>query len=125
MFVADTHAWVYYLLNKLPSKSNDIFTSVENGKDIIYVPSICLSECVHLIGTDKVLLTYNELFSRFEKSSNFIVAPLTFEITKLIPEIHLNELHDRIIVATTKFLDTTLITKDKEIMRSKIVKTVW
>ena len=38
MYVADTHAWIYYLLNKLPAKSNSIFASVERGEDFIVVP---------------------------------------------------------------------------------------
>lgn len=124
MYVADTHAWVYYLLNKLPSASNQVFTSVENGDDIMFVPTIALCECVHLIGRNKLILTYDELFSRFDESNNFFVAPLNFEITKSIPEIYLKELHDRIIVATTKFLNATLITKDKEITKSNIIKTI-
>ena len=125
MFVADTHAWVYYLLNKLPHKSNKVFTSIENGDDIILVPTISLSECVHLIERKRIVLTYNELFSRLEESNNFVVVPLTFEIVKLIPEIRLKELHDKIIVATAKFLKSALITKDKEIIKSGIVNTIW
>jgi PIN domain nuclease of toxin-antitoxin system len=125
MYVADTHAWLYYLLNRLPHASNKIFSSVENGDGVIFVPAIALSECVHLIGKKKIILTYEDLFSRFDESNNFVVAPLTLEITKIISKIELKELHDRIIVATAKFLNANLITKDKEIIKSEIVKTIW
>ena len=125
MYVADTHAWVYYLLNRLPNTSNNIFASVENGNDVIFVPTIALSECIHLIGKKKIILTYEGLFSRFDESNNFIVAPLNLDITKHVSEINLKELHDRIIVATAEFLNATLITKDKEIIKSGIVKTIW
>lgn len=74
MYVADTHAWIYYLLNKLPLTSNRVFADVEKGNDSIFVPTISLSECVHLIGSNKIILTYDELFSRFDMSNNFIVA---------------------------------------------------
>ncbi|MFQ6061919.1 MAG: hypothetical protein ACE5J9_01925 [Methanosarcinales archaeon] len=40
MYVADTHAWVYYLLDKLPTKANNIFISAESGETTILVPSI-------------------------------------------------------------------------------------
>lgn len=102
MYVADTHAWVYYLLNKLPRAANQVFTSTENGKDVMFVPTIALGECVYLI-----------------------VVPLTFDITKTLPNINLKELHDKMIAATAKFLGATLITKDKEIRDSNIVKTIW
>jgi PIN domain nuclease of toxin-antitoxin system len=44
---------------------------------------------------------------------------------KLLPEIELKELHDRIIVATAKILNAKLITKDRRIRESEIVETVW
>jgi PIN domain nuclease of toxin-antitoxin system len=39
--------------------------------------------------------------------------------------LKLKEIHDRIIVASAKILNTKLITKDKEIKKSRIVETVW
>ena len=125
MYVADTHAWIYYLLNKLPAKSNSIFASVERGEDFIVVPTIALSECIHLIESKRITVTFEDIFSRFEKGSNFLVVPLNFEITKFLPSIKIKELHDKIIVATTKFISATLITKDKDIIKSKLVNTVW
>ena len=84
-----------------------------------------INECIYLIEKEKLKLDYKTLFSRFEESNNFLIAPLDLEITKIVPNIKLRELHDRIIVATAKFLDATLITKDKEIIKSRIVKTIW
>jgi predicted nuclease of predicted toxin-antitoxin system len=43
----------------------------------------------------------------------------------MLPKINIKELHDKIIVSTAKFLNATLITKDKEIRDSNIVKTIW
>ena len=125
MYVCDTHAWIYYLLNKLPPNLNSIFSSVEKGEDIILVPTIVLNECIHLVESRKISLTYKELFSRLEESSNFLIVPLDFEITKLVPSVKLSELHDRIIVATAKYYDAVLLTKDGEIINSRVVKTVW
>jgi hypothetical protein len=45
-------------------------------------------------------------------SNNFIPVSLNLEITKMLPEIKLSELHDRIIVATAKILKAKLITED-------------
>ena len=125
MYVADTHAWARYLLNKLPDKSEKIFSDVEAFEDLMFVPTICLNECIYLIEKKRLILDYKTLFSRFEEGNNFLIAPLDLEITKIVPNIKLRELHDRIIVATAKFLGATLITKDKEIIKSGIVKTIW
>ena len=125
MYVLDTHAWIYYLLNKLPKELDNIFASVEKYNDVMFVPTIVLNECIHIIDSGKISMDYEELFSKFDAGYNFIVVPLDLEITKIVPRIKLSELHDRIIVATAKTLNATLITKDEEIVKSKLVKTVW
>jgi len=56
---------------------------------------------------------------------NFVPASLNFQVIRLLPKINLGELHDRIIVATTRILNAKLITKDEEIRKSRIVETVW
>ncbi len=55
---------------------------------------------------------------------NFVPASLNLQVIRLLPHIRLKELHDRIIVATAKILNATLITKDEEIKNSKIVETI-
>ena len=43
---------------------------------------------------------------------------------RLLPEIEVGELHDRII-ATAKILNAKLITRDKEIRKAGVVDVVW
>jgi len=124
-YVADTHAWIFYLLNKLPTKANDAFKSVEKGESMMFVPTIALAECIHLIEGKKIALNLKELFIKFETGANFVPVSLNFEIIKEISKIKLEEIHDRIIVATARFLDAKLITKDSDIINSKLVETVW
>jgi PIN domain nuclease of toxin-antitoxin system len=116
----------FYLLNKLPKKVNNISLSVEKGNYIMFVPTISLAECVYLVETGKIALDYKELFNKFEISNNFIPVSLNLEIVKMLPEIELPELHDRIIVvAAAKILGAKLITKDKYIVESGLVETIW
>jgi len=78
-----------------------------------------------LVENKKIDLDFNELLERIEISSNFIPASFNFQVVKLLPEIKLSELHDRIIVATAKLLNAKLITKDREIIESRFVEVVW
>jgi predicted nucleic acid-binding protein len=70
-------------------------------------------------------LYLNIVSLKFRISSNFIPISLNLEITEMLPEIKLPELHDRIIVATAKILGAKLITKDKDIVESGLVETIW
>ena len=78
-----------------------------------------------MVENKKIDLDFNELLERIEISSNFIPASFNFQVVKLLPEIKLSELHDRIIVATAKLLNAKLITKDREIIESRFVEVVW
>jgi hypothetical protein len=70
---------VFYLLNKLPKKVNNIFLSVEKGNDIMFISTIFLAKCLYLVETVKIALNYKELFNKFEISNNFITVSLNLE----------------------------------------------
>ena len=124
-YVADTHAWVYYLLDMLPRGADEVFRRAERGEATIFVPTIVLAECIYLVERGRISLSYDELFSRLKIAGNFLVVPLTLEVVEEIPRVPLRELHDRIVVATARLLDAALITKDDEIRASRLVETLW
>lgn len=80
---------------------------------------------MYLVETKKIELDYNTLISKIEVSSNFVPVSFNFQVVKVLPEIKLRELHDRIIVATAKLLNAKLITKDEEIRNSGVVEVIW
>ncbi|WP_330999840.1 type II toxin-antitoxin system VapC family toxin [Archaeoglobus neptunius] len=123
--MTDAHPFIWYLADKLPPAIDRIFTSAEKGEAIIFVPTIVLAECLYLAETGKIKLNLNELISKMELSSNFVPVSFNFQVFKLLPEIKIKEIHDRVIVATAKLLNAKLITKDREIRESGIVEVVW
>lgn len=124
-YVADTHAWVYYLLDILPDKADEAFTQAERGKAYIFVPTIALAECVHLVERGKIKMDLNELFYKVKVDENFIPVPLTLDIVERIHRLPLSEIHDRIIVATCQALGAITLTRDVEIVESRVVETLW
>lgn len=124
-YVADTHAWVYYLLDRLPKDAEDAFSSAERGESIVFVPTISLAECVYLVENRKISLKYEELFSRLRAAANFSAASLTLELVEKLPSIRLHDIHDRIIVVTAQLLNASVLTKDPDIVNSGLVSTVW
>jgi len=48
-----------------------------------------------------------------------------FQVMKLLPEIGLKELHDRVIVSTAKMLNAKLLTKDRKIRETGIAEVIW
>ena len=125
LYVTDTHALVWYILDTLPEAVDSVFTSAEKGESTIFVPTIVLAECLYLIEKGKIDFNFDDLLKRIEMGKNFISTSFDFQVVTLLPEIKIGELHDRIIVATAKMLNARLITKDRKIKEAGIVEVVW
>ena len=125
LFVTDTHPLVWYMLGELPERVDEIFRLAEAGDSSIFIPTIVLAECLYLVEEGKIELDFNDLLGRLGRSKNFIPTSFNFQVMKLLPEINLRELHDRIIIATAKILNASLITKDRVIRESGLVAVVW
>lgn len=125
IYVADTHAWVFYLLDKLPKKVDKVFSEAERGRTFIFIPTIALAECLYLVERKKIDLDFSNLLSKLRNGGNFVPVPLTLNVVERLPNVPLLEIHDRIIVATAQILDAKVLTKDKHIAESGFVKTIW
>jgi len=125
LFVTDTHPLVWYILGELPERVDEIFRLAEAGDSSIFIPTIVLAECLYLVEEGKIELDFDDLLGRLGRSKNFIPTSFNFQVMKLLPEINLRELHDRIIIATAKILNASLITKDRVIRESGLVAVVW
>ena len=60
-----------------------------------------------------------------EKTNNYIVVDLDLEIVNVASKISGMDLHDRLIVATAKYLEVPIISNDKVIRNSGIIVIIW
>lgn len=128
LYVADTHALVWYW-TKSPQLSPhvlSIFRESVNGLHTIVIPAIVLAEVMDITEKKRVPLSFRSLLARLEKGANFAIFPLTTEIIRTAATIKLRgELHDRLIVATAKWLDANVLSKDERIKEGGIVPVIW
>jgi predicted nucleic acid-binding protein len=126
LYVADAHAFVRYLTNTLPEKIDRIFEMAEQEKTHILIPAIAVAEIIYIFEKTESEHKLWEMFNKIDLYPSFSIHPLDERILKIIPEISLKELHDRIIVATCILVKAKgLITKDENIRKSELVKTIW
>ena len=128
-YVTDTHCLLWFLSNdnsKLSEKAKEIFENVEEGNDIIIIPSIVLLELMRILEKRNLKDKFNQILKEIEETDNYEIYSLNINIVKVVFEIiKTKELHDRIIIATAKLLGLPLITKDKDIVNSKEVECIW
>ena len=127
-YVTDTHSLIWYLTEdkKLGKNALSIFNDADNGKAIIIVPTIVLAEIISICEKKRVELKIREVLDKIKNSLNYIPYNLDVEtLEKVISIKNIPEIHDKIIVAISLLTNSKLITKDKEIVNSKLVEAIW
>lgn len=129
--VTDTHALIWYLEDsqRLSFEARKIFNDCDDGKIVIYIPTICLIEIVYLQEKGRIPddLRNKLEIELYSDTTNFILADLTIDIVNAvsqIPRSAVPDMPDRIIAGTAIHLSLPLISRDSKIQLSD-VETIW
>ena len=123
-YVIDTQALIKFLNGQkvINDKINEILKKAEEGKKIIFIPSVVLFEIGYLHEKGKVPISLKDIEDIVNNSINYVEERLSMSIIKTAFEIKdIPELHDRLIAGTAKHLNLPLITNDPIILKSESV----
>ena len=126
-YVTDTHSLVWYLTEdpRLSNKALSVLASSENEGTII-VPAVVLAEIMFIARKGRVTISFDETLKKIEESDNFVIAPLDSDTLRIADKIEADlEMHDKLIAATALYYEAPLITKDENLILSKVITTVW
>ncbi|HID91169.1 TPA: type II toxin-antitoxin system VapC family toxin [Candidatus Bathyarchaeota archaeon] len=126
VYVSDAVAFLYFLLDRLPPMANDAFGEAEKGEAVLYLPTIAAAELHYLFAKKGWLGWWDRLRARVSESPTFQYYPFNEQVLSIIDKTKAGEIHDRIIISTTKLTKANaLITKDEELRKLREVKTIW
>lgn len=123
MLILDTHVFIWLINgNKLLQKTG-LLTHIQKAakKSSIYIPAISLWEISMLVSKNRITLSENTIdwIKNATSAPGISIFPLSpevaYESTILPGEFHADPA-DRMIVATARILDWTLVTFDKRII---------
>lgn len=121
--VIDTHILFWVLTQDLEKITTAALNSLNQADEII-VPTMILLELLGLLQKKKALKYFDILLEQIP-SSKYVVIPMDIAIIKETRRIKTElELHDKVVVATAKYLGLPIVTKDEEITK-KYKKTIW
>ena len=130
MILLDTHVW-WYALNEPKKLSNKAYKIIkENSPDKRAIASISMWEFSMMVKTGKVEINIptDQWLDQAVNSTGIEVYELNTKIAaescNLPGEFH-QDPADRIITATARINNITVITKDKKIIGYPYVKTAW
>ena len=131
MITIDTHVIIWDALKPdlLSKKAREALHTANETDGIIFC-EISLWEIAMLMRKKriKINISYLEFINLLKASNNYIfkgISPEIAELSASLPEEINQDPADRIICATSIQTNTKLITADKNLRKSKIVKTIW
>jgi PIN domain nuclease of toxin-antitoxin system len=130
-FVTDTHPFVHHVTgrrSRLGRKALHVFDAVKRGREMMIVPFTVLEEVMLLseIGKIRLPLPFRDFVVSIRQAENFDLgvndADLLLEAATFTT---VRDPYDRLIIAQARVAGVPLITGDKQIQESGLVRTVW
>ncbi len=118
--------WFLEKSRKLGSKAREI---LKDDSQQLVIPSIVLAEIKYLAFKGKTKLSLNEVLEVIQDDDRCVVYPLDSNVIEIMPPAL--DIHDGIICGTALLYrdilqqQVCLITRDDEIIKSGLIKTVW
>lgn len=128
-YITDTHSLVWFMTNdaNLSNKAKNIFLKADNAQVYIIIPCIVLFELLYLTEKKKVIVNFGNFLTKLSLSKNYKIEPMclpVIEKSRLIPRKKVADPWDRLIAATSMYLNLPLITKDKKLQNIGL-NTIW
>ncbi|MBN2494467.1 MAG: PIN domain-containing protein [Deltaproteobacteria bacterium] len=127
-FVLDTHACVYCLAapHKLGPAARAAMESVEQGHGIAWVPAAVAAEVILLKELGRIGIGLPELREAMEASACFRFLPLDLhQLDDFAAHRSTRDPFDRFILSAARTIGAKLLTKDRALVESGLVQTVW
>jgi PIN domain nuclease of toxin-antitoxin system len=102
----------------LSNKAKNIFLKADNAQVYIIIPCIVLFELLYLTEKKKVIVNFGNFLTKLSLSKNYKIEPMclpVIEKSRLIPRKKVADPWDRLIAATSMYLNLPLITKNKKL----------
>lgn len=126
-YLADTVALIRHLsgTGRIGKAAKDIMKATDQGEHIIYISIISMVEIMYLAEGNRIPVDFRTIKNKIIKSDNYHIIDLDIEIVETAKEIRELELHDRLIVATGRYLKIPILTCDRSIQESNHIRTIW
>lgn len=127
-YLADTVAILRHLRAhpSLGKQAAAILQGADRSEHHIYLSAITLMEVLYLSEAKRVDVRVDELINLVSMSANYEIISVDGAIVAEAAEIEdVPELHDRIIVATARWLGVPILSSDAIMAKSRHVQTIW
>ena len=102
-----------------------ILNPLETRDDLFVISVVSLMEIMYLAEKHRITINLQETLERLEASAKYLIINLSPEILRVAETIKFDELHDRLILATARWLDIPVLSSDGEFDRIPGITVIW
>lgn len=126
-YLLDTNAIIRHFtqISKLGKRARKIITQGEKDEHQLFVSIISLMEIMYLAEKKRIPITLDKIIEDLNSKRCYSIIEFNVDILKEASKIEFYELHDRLILATTKFLGIPLISSDQKFGQIKDIEIIW
>jgi predicted nucleic acid-binding protein len=110
---------------RIGREASRILDTIEERDDLLVVSVISLMEIMYLAERNRITINLQETLERIESSSNYMIINLSPEILRVAETIAFPELHDRLILATARWLDIPIISSAGDFGEVPGIEVIW
>lgn len=128
MFVADSHAWLWYLSedSRLGSDALEVFESADDGRNTVIIPGIVVAESVYVAESHSYGVEMEQIVEDLKVSKNYRMKSIDHRLaSSLVRDDRNLSIHDKIIVLTAEQLGADIVSKDGKIQSTADQEVVW
>jgi PIN domain nuclease of toxin-antitoxin system len=121
LYVVDTHVLIWYFTgsNRLNREIKNRIDEVRLQGGRLLIPTIVLSEALDVAEKNKVEFDFSSMYRLIVHEPEFAIVEYDHEIFEETLKVSgIQEIHDRIIVATARYYEAGVLTKDRIILAS-------
>ncbi len=126
-FLLDTVALVRHFSGKgkIGQKAANIFKTLDETENSLVVSVISLMEIMYLAEKNRININLQGTLDLIESSAKYTIIDLTPKILTIAESIDFYELHDRLILATAKWLEIRIISSDSKFSKVEGIEVIW
>lgn len=123
-YLLDTVALVRHFAGtgKIGRAASDV---LRNQKSDLAISVVSLMEVMYLSEKNRIDISLSETLDKIHDSDRYSVVDLNPEILKVAEKLDVRELHDRLILASAKWLGIGVLSSDSEFPEVKGVEIIW
>ncbi len=127
MYLLDTVTMVRHFSNSgtIGKSAAEILDNFPNSDDEFAISIVSLMEIMYLSEKKRINIDLNNTIDLLIQTSGYRIIDLTTEIILSAQSIQFYELHDRMILATAKWLGIPIISSDKKFNSVDGIEVIW